>query len=822
MAESWMDVLSKVGKKKGAINVVVLQPPSRQMQSMRMNMGYTGAGANGIVEPGKPAMYDKQTRSVYHEGEGVMPMPGGKQVVPASQMPGMMTPQTEQAQASLATLNAPGYFDGGFAHNVANMPNDLQKMVNNTYNGDQQHLYAPPKPPSYEQQINTLSPAGTAPVFTNQNSPAQTVPNDLARVMQGTPSGQQVLQGKTTALDTRMSQGEMAPPPAAPSMSLNLAPQTQVAQAPAPQALPAPMAPTTAASAPAPTVDTYKPLTPTLDITKANTTTGDAPTTTTTPPAPIVNTLAPTTAQTNTYRQGALEGFGQIRDVARGQSSVNADIRSATMNNMDANAAAGDAATIARLRSEGASPEEINAYMLNQNRSNQVQRAGAMKDIAISEGTRAEGASRDLATLGRDAYTSDRNFNQDVLESDRNYNRDVLTSDRNYNRDVLTGDRNYNRDVLTSDRNYGRDAYTSDRAYNDTVKTDAYNKAMDQVNTLIKAGGAENYASAAKLFQQQFPGVPIDFSNLIAADNGKALQAGLTSLNSFISAGIEWDQIPQQAQNQIISDLGGDANSAELMYSSLKGNGNVYQRKLDAIKQYIPGFDTLTPAQQQPILDAVQAAALGELNLIKDPKTGEFKYVTTDANETEMVPVDGHTPKQNELYVAQDGKAYRSIDGVSTLADVAAMSTREQNELLANTTSGPVFDEIASRRAQDFVNGTTTERLDTRTPIGKAVYQKIIESPNTLQGIGGITVNEIGKASTEDIRFESLEGTQKGDLVNIGGKIFVTTGRVVEGSETKNNSRTYYLTGLDDGSSYLVRADYKDRNPVYTPQKVNV
>jgi hypothetical protein len=78
--------------------------------SMNLDPWNTGAGANGVVEPGKPVMLDTSTNppSVYHEGETVQPFLGGKNIIPA---------QTEQQQADLGMMQQkeklPGYATGG-------------------------------------------------------------------------------------------------------------------------------------------------------------------------------------------------------------------------------------------------------------------------------------------------------------------------------------------------------------------------------------------------------------------------------------------------------------------------------------------------------------------------------------------------------------------------------------------------------------------------------------------------------------------------------------------------------------------------------------
>lgn len=120
--QNFIDLFEGARRKRGAnkrrMNVANAINAARPMP---MNMPTqqpfnTGPGANGIVEPSKPVMLDRQTNppSVYHEGETVVPFRGGKQIIPA---------RTEGQQQRLASLQQakgyPGYQTGGTVLNAS-------------------------------------------------------------------------------------------------------------------------------------------------------------------------------------------------------------------------------------------------------------------------------------------------------------------------------------------------------------------------------------------------------------------------------------------------------------------------------------------------------------------------------------------------------------------------------------------------------------------------------------------------------------------------------------------------------------------------------
>lgn len=128
----------------------------------------TGAGANGVVEPGKAVMLDTQTTppSVLHEGERVEPFPGGKKIIPA---------QTEQEQGDLAIRenkeNLPGYATGGTVYNdpVSVNPTTSTRPTN-TYDLSPAQPYAEGQKQAFE--TTKARAAGNDPLMKNISNAA--------------------------------------------------------------------------------------------------------------------------------------------------------------------------------------------------------------------------------------------------------------------------------------------------------------------------------------------------------------------------------------------------------------------------------------------------------------------------------------------------------------------------------------------------------------------------------------------------------------------------------------------------------------------------
>lgn len=505
MAESWMDVLGRHRKKSGKkltgnVNILVLRPPSQAMGSMR----YTGAGANGVVEPNKPAMLDTSVRpaAVYHEGEMVVDDAVGRKVIPNNQL---ITPKTEQGQQQLGHIQRinmlPGFATGGYSGYNTGMPDWIQDATSES-----------------QTQKTTTPGASVSPIeLTNLGNNRDLVMNTLKP---GVPVYDQgVYRGETTGtggvkVPTGVNQGLVTPLMQPPQISIQAPQQSQTATTQG-QVTPITQPPQISVMAPA-----------------------------------QVNTQTATGTQTTPstmYKAGAEEGYSRIRDIARSESEAANLARQKTLNYLDTSAASNNAATIQRLRSQGWSDNDIQTYMAQQSRGQQTTRAQTAADLGIAEAQRAEGAARDLATLGRSAYESDRSFD--------------------------------------------------------------YKKTMDAVNLLTDAGGAQNYQQAAKLLNQTL-GTDIDFSTKINDSNYAQFGQGLNNLQS-LAAVYDWDNVPQNVKQNLMTALGvGDVELGQ-MFNGLKTNAVDEQFAVLRDSQFYQNLDGENRAIIDEAMQAVYLGQLG-------------------------------------------------------------------------------------------------------------------------------------------------------------------------------------------------------------------
>lgn len=712
MAESWLSVLDRSRKKKNGkeqINVIIMQPPKPRASTMY----YTGAGANGVVEPGKAAMYDAKTGSVYHEGEGVIPDNGGKQIIPASQMPGMVTPGSEMGQRRLSTLRAPGFAAGGYA------PNSQDEWVANKRTGETAVTTPTPAPVTPWNNQSAVSTVPPPPAIGNSldwatgangtiktSTPNQEQLNRLKpeNINPGTPTFEQIAQDQTISNTVPFT-------PARKSWSGTGAATRRNEQDPVMD------------------LSLVKPVGVLPDQQASSITKNVIPET----PKPVV--------KQSPYEAGALEGYSAIRDLARGQSKTNKMIEDRALLNSDANNAANNAAMIQSLRAQNMSEDDINAYMAAAQRSQSSQRAGTVRDLAINAQEQANAAQRDLTTMGRAVFENDRSFE--------------------------------------------------------------YNKNVNAAATALAAG---DYATAAKSYGAAFPGVNIDFSKLQTKEAAENFDTGMKQMAAFIESGMtDWDSIPAARKTAIIQAVGGDENTAELMFNQQVHGSNVFERQVDAFLDSYPNFKSFPPEKQAEIRDtylrALRAKTLGELDMTED-ESGMPVFTPVSLDEKGEQPPPGVNVALNQVYVAQSGQVYRKTkDGNVPVTSISQMEDFEKDQILKQVSSGPVFNEIVKSYAQDYIDGTKTDKIDTSTPAGQAIYQSIASNPGIPHGLG--PKSEDGSR----YKYNTLENLQSGDIIEIDGVLYKGTGTASKMGGTRT---AYTLTNLASGNSVVISAGKND------------
>jgi len=117
----------------------------------------------------------------------------------------------------------------------------------------------------------------------------------------------------------------------------------------------------------------------------------------------------------------------------------------------------------------------------------------------------------------------------------------------------------------------------------------AWQKQLDAINMLLGAGGEENFKNAANMLNDMFPGMDIDFSNAINAENSQNFSQGMGNLASYIASGMSWEDAFKAMQadgtldllNMTESDIEAMYNKLMLQQNPILQAEETYQQLLD-------------------------------------------------------------------------------------------------------------------------------------------------------------------------------------------------------------------------------------------------
>jgi len=119
-----------------------------------------------------------------------------------------------------------------------------------------------------------------------------------------------------------------------------------------------------------------------------------------------------------------------------------------------------------------------------------------------------------------------------------------------------------------------------------------WNRDMQLANTLLETGGEDNINKAAAIMNKNFPGVDIDFSPLLTAENREDFNGGMGLMIEMLSSGSDWNSTKLALENGGYLDaLGGEAVAKE-MYESMDTASNPIAQQIEvyakSVMQWYP------------------------------------------------------------------------------------------------------------------------------------------------------------------------------------------------------------------------------------------
>jgi len=129
---------------------------------------------------------------------------------------------------------------------------------------------------------------------------------------------------------------------------------------------------------------------------------------------------------------------------------------------------------------------------------------------------------------------------------------------------------------------------------------------------LLQAGGPENLATAAGRLNDMFPGLNIDFSRVVDAENAADFSNGMGTLAALVASGMDWTDAQQALEaTGALGMLGMEMGDIENLYNAM--DMNVIDEQWSVISDSL-WYQKLRPEDQQDVQDLFDAEQSGRLD----------------------------------------------------------------------------------------------------------------------------------------------------------------------------------------------------------------
>jgi len=194
---------------------------------------------------------------------------------------------------------------------------------------------------------------------------------------------------------------------------------------------------------------------------------------------------------------------------------------------------AGAAATAAMKQEavmQGWSPEQVASLGIGRQRDVESQLSETIGGLATEQMSMGMEAAGQLWGMTQDEQAQlnwEKQFDENASKWEKQFDYQKLTDEQKQD--------NWQKLFDSDDKKFW--------AQFDSAQDDKdWNKQQDMVNALIAQGGAENYASAAKMLGEMFPNLDIDFSNALSAENAGKFENTMGGISKYLASGLSAEE----------------------------------------------------------------------------------------------------------------------------------------------------------------------------------------------------------------------------------------------------------------------------------------
>jgi len=335
-----------------------------------------------------------------------------------------------------------------------------------------------------------------------------------------------------------------------------------------------------------------------------------------------------------------------------------------------------------------------------------------------------------------------------------------------------------------------------------------YSRQLTGAGLLLQAGGEDNIVAAAEMYNEIYPGLGINFTELIDQTTAAKFDDGQSVLAEYSAAGMDWDEIKNSSRTEnAIKNMGMSIKEAEAFYNAMEVNAidEMMNEQLESqwYKDLITSTDPDDQAEAKAWADYWAGAALGfgGARAIKTYQTRDANgdvvgtYSTEAAAKKDMPDGGSVTPdwsistdagkdtgtggtstttpsvsvplnmKQGEVFV-KEGKVYEvgpdDTPKEITLVPENLWGEQAINIVKAGEKDNPLYERVAKAQLQDIRDTKDYSPLIKLSP-GNPVYDALIDE----MPVGGTAEGSEANRMRIDLKGNWVNMPTKGAVVKL-------------------------------------------------------
>jgi len=267
-----------------------------------------------------------------------------------------------------------------------------------------------------------------------------------------------------------------------------------------------------------------------------------------------------------------------------------------------------------------------------------------------------------------------------------------------------------------------------------------WGRSLAAANMLLSTPGAENKEKAAAIYEELYPGIGIDFEDVILSENAEQFATGLSTMAEYVTSGMTYEEALSAIEASGLSEtMGLDTSQIQNLYNALRVNAIDEEWNEFEESEF---YQSLTPEEQAEQEEFFRQKMLGKL----DYET-LHEYEIYDAAGNLINTIYGADSTEADKYAAKYGYTVSDTGNIKFAAasTITDLTTEEETGETSTADAWTGFKETQASIPEDEQIG-----YDAWVEAGKPeTYDEMKEVETPVSRLDSIEVNNYSDLLTK-------------------------------------------------------------------------